>query len=106
MIYQTELLDLKNPENAKFISSLLYHCLIIDGKRGADPCINNFYFKCHGTKEESKNARKEFAKFKELRVETIRQLEEQVKNVPDNLKRVRRNFIFNGVVYFVEMTQN
>ncbi len=106
MIYQTELLDLKNPENAKFISSLLYHCLITDGKRGRDPFINNAYFRYHGTKEESKNAKKELARFKKIRAETIRQLEKQVENISGNVKRVRQNFVFNGQIYFVEMTQN
>jgi hypothetical protein len=53
MIYQTELLDLNNPDNAKFISALLYDCLIINGERGKDPNINVFYFKYHENKEKS-----------------------------------------------------
>jgi hypothetical protein len=103
MIYQTELLNLKNPENAKFMSDLAYNCFLIGGKKGRDPVINNFYFKYHGTKEEFENSKKELIKFKKIRAETIKQLEEQVRNVPDNVKRVRQNFVFNGEIYFVEM---
>ena len=51
--YQTELLDLSDPDNAKFISALLYDCFLINRKKGQDPNINAFYFKYHGVKEKS-----------------------------------------------------
>ena len=105
MIYQTELLNLENPQNAKFICSLLYDCLLVNGKKGTDPRINNFYFKYHGTKEEYENSEKELNGFMKIREENIHKLEEQVKDIPDNVKKVRQDFLFNGQIYFIEMSR-
>jgi hypothetical protein len=105
MIYQTELCNLKDPENAKFFSDLAYNCFLTNGKKGTDPIINYGYFKYHGTKEESENAKRELERFEDIWEKNIHELEELIKTVPDNIKRVRQDFLFNGQIYFVEMSR-
>jgi len=100
---KTELLDLNNPDNAKFISALLYDCFLINGKKGKDPNINAFYFKYHGTKQEYENSKKELKEFSKKHKETISKLEKQAKNVPDDVNRIIEYFLFLGVWWQVEI---
>jgi len=106
VVYQTELCNWDNPKDAKFLSNLLYHCTLIDGKKGRNPFVNYRYFENHGTKEEFENAKKDLKEFKENQKNLANELEKELKNSPKEVKEIRRYFSCLEGLQYVQINRN
>ena len=101
--YKSELCNWNNPEDAKFLSSLLYNCTFINGERGKSLKINYLYFKHHGTEEEFQNAKQELKDFRKKQNKIANELEKKLKKSPNNVKTIKQSFIFLDIEYSLQI---
>ena len=101
--YRTELLDMKNPEEYRFAVDLLFHSTM---PKECSPHLNFLYYKEFGPHEKFEQAEKDLELFWEWEKKIGKQLEKELENSPEDVKRLRKYFQFNGLEYFVEITRN
>ena len=106
MLYIRELCDIKNSEEGKVLSSVLYHGILFYGSRGSNPYINYYYFKYNGTHEEFSKAEKELHQFIEKKISLINKLIDKLESSKGELKEVSETLFLNGLPIPISVKKN